>query len=123
MLARHDFYNKDYIHADTEVCFDILQNADFGFVYQVLSYTRRHNESVSSFSTMVNTHKFNHLYLALKYGPVYLDDQELTRVVKTDLNTMTTSWDYKSLICSSGGGISTIIGHCAVLQTAKTPGA
>jgi glycosyltransferase involved in cell wall biosynthesis len=82
--SRDNFYNEDYIHADTEVCFDILQDSDFGFVYQVLSYTRRHNESVSSFSTMVNTHKFNHLYIALKYGPKYLDDQEFARVIKKE---------------------------------------
>ncbi len=83
--SRKDFYNVDNVHADTEICFDLLQDTDFGFVYQVLSYTRRHNESESSFTRVVNTHKFNHLYLALKYGRIYLDDQEYAKVVKKEL--------------------------------------
>jgi thiosulfate reductase/polysulfide reductase chain A len=39
----------------------------------------------------------------------------------TDLNTMTASWDYKSLILGLDRGIPTIIGRCVVLQRAKTP--
>jgi hypothetical protein len=40
----------------------------------------------------------------------------------TDLNTMTRSWGYKSLIFSSGRGISAIIGRCVTPQAAKIPG-
>jgi cellulose biosynthesis protein BcsQ len=42
-------------------------------------------------------------------------------VVGADLNTMTASWDYKSLILGLDRGIPTIIGRCVVLQRAKTP--
>jgi glycosyltransferase involved in cell wall biosynthesis len=80
--SRVKFYNEDYIHADTEVCFELLQNLDFGLVHQVLTYTRRHNESESSFTRIVNTHKFNHLYLTIKYGPIYLDKQEYKSACK-----------------------------------------
>lgn len=82
--SRKNFYNENNIHADTEICFDLLRDTDFGFVYQVLSYTRRHNESESSFARIVNSHKFNHLYLKLKYGPIYLDNHEYARVVKKE---------------------------------------
>lgn len=74
--SREMFYNEDNLHADTEVCFELLQQADFGFVHQVLTYTRRHNESESSFARIVNTHKFNHLYLAIKFGRIYFDQRE-----------------------------------------------
>jgi hypothetical protein len=70
------FYDTSILHADTEVCFRVLQDHDFGFVHQVLTFTRRHNESVTSL-----THRFSTRYLAdiaflLMYGPVYLGDQE-----------------------------------------------
>jgi L-serine dehydratase len=42
--------------------------------------------------------------------------------VNADLNTMTRSWGYKSLIFSSGRGISAIIGRCVTPQAAKIPG-
>jgi hypothetical protein len=42
--------------------------------------------------------------------------------LNSDLNTMTRSWDYKSLIFSSGRGISAIIGRCVTPQAAKIPG-
>lgn len=83
--SKKDFYNTANLHADTEVCFDRLRETDFGFVYQVLSYTRRHNESESSLARLINTHKFNHLYLALKYGPVYLTDQECAKVLTKEI--------------------------------------
>lgn len=83
--SKRNFYNTANIHADTEVCFELLRETDFGFVYQVLSYTRRHNESESSLTRIVNTHKFNHLYLAFEYGPVYLNDPEYAKVLTKEL--------------------------------------
>jgi hypothetical protein len=85
--SRDRFYNEDYIHADTEVCFELLQKSDFGFIHQVLTYTRRHNESESSFTRIVNTHKFNHLYLTIKYGCIYLDKQEYANACKRQWKT------------------------------------
>ena len=73
---RTAFYDETVLHTDTDVCFDILRDHDFGFVHQVLTFTRRHNESLTSF-----THRFNTRYLAnfvffLRYGPVFLDEHE-----------------------------------------------
>ncbi len=54
---RDSFYNEANLNADRVVCFDILQQADFGFVHQVLTYTRRHNESMTSAVHRLGTHK------------------------------------------------------------------
>lgn len=80
--SRAKFYNEANLHADTEVCFELLQHSDFGFIHQVLTYTRRHNESESSFARIVNTHKFNHLYVAIEYGRIYLNKLEYRNVCK-----------------------------------------
>ena len=42
-------------HADTEACFDLLRDNDFGFVHQVLTYTRVRPQSLSSVSSRVQT--------------------------------------------------------------------
>ena len=73
---RDSFYNESNIHADKEVCFDLLQNSDFGFVHQVLTFTRRHNETTSSFLKRFQTHKLGKFDTLKKYGPMYLNKEE-----------------------------------------------
>jgi len=84
--SRETFYKESVIHADTEVCFDILQNWDFGFVHQVLTFPRRHNESLSSLMHRFNTRRLANFITFLRYGPVYLSEEEyekrLERVVE-----------------------------------------
>lgn len=79
---RKSFYNEDNPHADSEVCFELLRDTDFGFVHQVLSYTRRHNEAETSAARRLNTHKVSHLLHMAKYGPVYLKDEEYSRLMR-----------------------------------------
>lgn len=74
------------MHADKEVCLRILQNSYFGFVHQILSYTRLHDESQTD--TVVKryrTDKMENLGLFLKYGPVYFNRREYEKFVKTKL--------------------------------------
>lgn len=77
IIRNHEaFYNESVIHADTEVCFDVLQDYDFGFVHQVLTFTRRHNESVTSLTHRFATRRLAILTIFLRYGPVYLSEEE-----------------------------------------------
>jgi len=73
---RDPFYDESIIHADSDVCLDILQNHDFGFVHQVLTYTRRHEESVSSSIDAYGTRRVEKLLMLQRYGPVFLSDEE-----------------------------------------------
>lgn len=73
---RPDFYNETNIHADKEACFDLLQESDFGFVHQVLTYTRRHNETTTTFIRKFETNRLGHLKILVKYGPVFLTPEE-----------------------------------------------
>jgi glycosyltransferase involved in cell wall biosynthesis len=80
MRARAPYVNY---HADTEACYDLLRESDFGFVPQVLTFTRLHKESITSHWTRdVNTWLPGHLYTLLKYGPVYLSSGELREQVR-----------------------------------------
>lgn len=80
---RKAFYNEANIHGDTEACYEVLQNSDFGFVHQVLVYSRVHNESVSSlFSGKVQSHLAGNLLNIKKYGPIYLNCEEYQQRLK-----------------------------------------
>jgi glycosyltransferase involved in cell wall biosynthesis len=79
---RKNFYNEDNIHADKEICFELLREYDFGFVHQVLTYTRRHNESETTISKQFNTHLAGKLYILRKYGPIYLNEEEYKQRLK-----------------------------------------
>jgi len=70
------FYNEKNIHADAEVCFEVLKESDFGFVQQVLTYTRRHNESVTSYINTIHTRQAQQLVRLLKYGRYFLSGRE-----------------------------------------------
>jgi glycosyltransferase involved in cell wall biosynthesis len=84
--SRKNFYNEENVHADKEVCFDILQNSDFGFVHQVLTYTRRHNEAATAFTRSINTFRGGNLRILKKYGPIYLTPEEYEVCFKQHLD-------------------------------------
>lgn len=73
---RRHFCNIDNIHADTEICYTILEESDFGFVHQVLAFMRTENEGQSSFAKRINTYIAGILSDVLKYGPKFLTEEE-----------------------------------------------
>jgi glycosyltransferase involved in cell wall biosynthesis len=80
------FYKEDYFHADNEVCYRILKNADFGFIHQVLSYTRRHNETNTMFTRRINTFILEDLMILKHHGPFYLSEEEFKQKLKWRLD-------------------------------------
>jgi glycosyltransferase involved in cell wall biosynthesis len=85
---RKAFYNEANMHADTEVCYDVLRETDFGFVHQVLTFTRMHKQSnTSSFCKRYNTYLLGKLTLLKNYGPTYLSHAEYEQRLERRLNT------------------------------------
>lgn len=71
--GRTPFYNDRYLQVvDQEACYHLLQNVDFGFVHQVLTYTRLHTTSTTSSTSTLNRRILEELMLLIDYGPVYL---------------------------------------------------
>ncbi len=74
---REKFYNEDNWHTDTDTCFDLLRGTDMGFVHQVLSFCRYHDTSeTATFADRYNTYLPGALICLLKYGPLYLSENE-----------------------------------------------
>ena len=73
---RPEFYSNTNLHCDIEVCLDILADRDFGFVHQVLTFTREHSEAQSAFSRRFGTDYLATLEHLTKYGRTYLSERE-----------------------------------------------
>jgi glycosyltransferase involved in cell wall biosynthesis len=75
---RDPFYNEANLHCDSEVCFQILQSCDFGFIHQILSYTRAPDAvSLTGVGNQLHTLEAMTLYELITYGPVFLTPEEL----------------------------------------------
>jgi glycosyltransferase involved in cell wall biosynthesis len=78
----HTPYNEANPHADKEICFDILRDRDFGFVHQVLTFTREHSEAASAFCRRFYTYFFGDLQILIKYGRAYLSAEEYEQEIR-----------------------------------------
>lgn len=76
---RKPFYNPQNLHADTEACYDILQESDFGFVLQILAYVRQHEKSETTKVAGLDSIFFGQLYHLARYGRIYLTNEEYER--------------------------------------------
>jgi len=74
---RDPFFNEANIHGDTEACFAILKNWDFGFVHQVLTFTRVRPGSLTTLSSDLQTSLAGMLQNLVRHGSAYLTSEEL----------------------------------------------
>jgi glycosyltransferase involved in cell wall biosynthesis len=86
--ARDPFYDPDYdvseeypFTEDLAVCYEILRESDFGFVHQVLTFTRLDGRSPFSTFSRLGANVPEEINLISKYGPVYLTKAEYQRMV------------------------------------------
>jgi glycosyltransferase involved in cell wall biosynthesis len=87
LVRSHDpFYNEANIHADTEACFVLLKTSDFGFVHQVLTFSRVRLGSRSGPDEDNQTDLGGFLETLVKHGPAYLTRSELNSRVNRHLS-------------------------------------
>ena len=116
--GNEQFFSEDYLHADKEACLRLLRHCDFGFVRQVLTFTRRHNESVTSMTNSLDTRRQENLLLLVKYGPIMLSDSEYLHARSWELRTY---YDFLAKKAGTGMGQEFRDSHRHVLQAAGFP--
>jgi glycosyltransferase involved in cell wall biosynthesis len=80
---RERVYDESYLQSDISACLDLLQESDFGFVHQVLTFTRRHEESnTNTVAKKDYSYMFGYLKMHLDYGPVFLTEEEYEQRIK-----------------------------------------
>jgi glycosyltransferase involved in cell wall biosynthesis len=81
--SRDPFYDERLApFEDGHACFDLLKTWDFGFVHQVLTYSRRDNESILSCVRPFNLELLIRLSMLVAHGRNFLDAQEFDRCLK-----------------------------------------
>lgn len=83
--ARLDGRDDGFVnyHADTDSFLALLEKTDFGFVHQVLSFTRMHDASITTaWTTNRGTARPGQLLTLLRYGPTILQRDEFEARVK-----------------------------------------
>lgn len=81
--SRTPFYDERYEpFEDAHVCFDLLKTWNFGFVHQVLTYSRRDHESILSRMQSCGLVHFTRLSILVAHGQDYLSAEEYNRCLK-----------------------------------------
>jgi len=137
LVRNHNpFYNEENIHADTEVCFSLLKTCDFGFVHQILTFTRVRPGSLNTASNEFHTYFASILQLLLTHASDYLTPDERENLLAHHLteyysflgkslmmNRGRQFWDYhKRQLTTSGIGFSRVrlaLGFLAALYHAS----
>jgi glycosyltransferase involved in cell wall biosynthesis len=103
------FFNEANIHADTELCFALLRKCDFGFVHQVLTFTRVRGGSLTGMAQDLQASLPGRLQILLAYGSDFLDPQEQETLLANHLSEY-----YRSL------GKSLLLGQKKILEYHRT---
>ncbi len=93
---RRPFYEENLLHEDTEKCMEILKRWDFGFVYQVLSFLRVGNESISSAFRTYQPDILDRYIIVERFASAFLDADEAAT-----LRHRTRQVYYRSLACEA----------------------
>lgn len=76
------FYDESRLHEDSEKCMQILEHWDFGFVHQVLSFSRADNESISSAVRTFEPNALDRYIIVQRYARAFLEANEAAALVK-----------------------------------------
>jgi glycosyltransferase involved in cell wall biosynthesis len=80
--SHNPFYDESLPHADLEKCIEILQHWDFGFVYQVLSFTRTENESILHQVLLpMAAHPLAQYVIAQRYSAIFVGVNESASII------------------------------------------
>ena len=87
LVRQHErFYPNASAEADTSACYRALQDSDFGFVHQVLSYERDQHVRTTTRSRSVHAYLSSHLADLLSYGDSFLSAEERERRIEEKLD-------------------------------------
>ena len=80
---RNPFYEERYApFEDAHVCFDLLRRWNFGFVHQVLTYSRVDNDGILSRVRRFGLEYFLHVSMLVVHGKDYLSKEEYDSYLK-----------------------------------------
>jgi len=80
--GQRPFYEEGLLHEDTEKCMQILDEWDFAFVHQVLSFLRADNESISSAVRQFEPGRLDRYIVVQRYAARFFGTDEAAALKK-----------------------------------------
>jgi glycosyltransferase involved in cell wall biosynthesis len=80
---REKVYDPSYLESDVSACLDMFLESDFGFVHQVLTFSREHPDRITN--TVVKkqyTYMLSDLIIHMDYGHLFLSGKVHKQVMK-----------------------------------------
>jgi glycosyltransferase involved in cell wall biosynthesis len=74
--ASDQFFPRDSSSADLEACLRSLKDSDLGFVHQILSYQRLHDDAITSRVGEMNGELLDRAKVLVEFGPEFLAPAE-----------------------------------------------
>jgi glycosyltransferase involved in cell wall biosynthesis len=87
VAKRQPFYSESSLHEDTELCHEVMVDADLGFVHQVLSFNRVGNSGILTELETFHWQILDFYTTLRKCGPLSLSPEELDnrlRIVRAE---------------------------------------
>ncbi|MCG7853488.1 MAG: hypothetical protein MIO92_13295, partial [Methanosarcinaceae archaeon] len=99
------FFNPSNIYADVEGCIKILREGDFGFIHEVLTFTRRPSDAQTPKSHYLRVGYPSFLWILRNHGRAFLNEDEYEvcvgkhlrlyyQVMARDLINLRRNWSY-----------------------------
>ena len=76
------FFKDGLLHEDTEKCMEILMHWDFGFVRQVLSFSRDDNNSISTSVASFKPQSLDRYIIVRRFARSFLEPNEASALIK-----------------------------------------
>jgi glycosyltransferase involved in cell wall biosynthesis len=102
LLVRSDLVRKNLPlldeqnpHREVAACFNVLRESDYGYVHQVLSFSRPRTGSAERFAKDFRTCAVGSVAICLKYGPAFLSHAEYQQRWKE------VRWNYHRILASN----------------------
>jgi glycosyltransferase involved in cell wall biosynthesis len=84
--ARDPFFPGFASSADLEACLNCLKESDLGFVHQILSFQRVHDEATTARVAETNVQLLDRIRILKEFGPAFLSPREQERRLEEQLS-------------------------------------
>jgi glycosyltransferase involved in cell wall biosynthesis len=82
---RRPFCDESFRHADTEAAYWVMTRSHFGFVHELLTFTRRPHSGETSIARRMSTYWPENIRMLIRYGPEVLSEDEYRRYLHREL--------------------------------------
>lgn len=117
--TRRPFYPAKYLHSDVAVYFDLLDRIKFGFIHEVLTFSRTHENSMTTTVTKPNQTLMREWpFMLQEFGSRYFSPDEFDALERTYLR------DYHRMLVRSlvtRRSVDFVMFHLAGLRAANRP--